>query len=83
MFGIGITTHTFVYSRIYCELFVYDQRGRYGSSHQCIWEERAGEESVLDLVSRDGRAGAGPGGGPGIGPADYRGYWFVRTVNRG
>ena len=35
--------------------------GGCGCGYRCIWEERAGEESVLDLVRRDGRAGAGPG----------------------
>ena len=29
-----------------------------------LWEERAGEESLLDLVRGDGQAGTGPGGGP-------------------
>jgi len=34
-----------------------------------IREERAGQESVLDAVHLDGRAGAGPGGGHGDGSA--------------
>jgi len=34
-----------------------------------IREERAGQESFLDPVHFDGRAGAGPGGGPGDGSA--------------
>ena len=48
-----------------------------------LWEERAGEESLLDLVRCDGRPRADPGGGPGDGAAGGWGYWFVRTVNRG
>jgi len=42
---------------------------------------RAGEESVLDIVRCDGRAGAGPGCGPGDCPAgggDYYGDGDVR-----
>jgi len=32
-----------------------------------IREERVGQESLLDLATLDGRAGAGSGGGPGDG----------------
>jgi len=48
-----------------------------------IREERANETSVLDLVRCDGRAGAGPGGGPGDSAAGGGDYWFVRAVNQG
>ncbi len=39
-----------------------------------LWEERAGEESLLDLVRCDGRPRADPGGGPGDGAAGGWGY---------
>ena len=46
------------------------------SGHGCrdrgVREERAGEESLLDLLHLDGRAGPGPGRGPGNSSADCR-----------
>ena len=46
------------------------------SAYDCIRQERAGEESILDFVRCDDRSGAGPGGGPGVRSAggwDYYG----------
>ena len=46
--------------------------GGYGCGDRGVREERAGEESLLDLLHRDGRAGPGPGRGPGDSSADCR-----------
>jgi len=44
-------------------------------------KERAGQESVLEIFYRDGRAGTGPGREPGDSSADFRDDYRYIVVN--
>ena len=46
--------------------------GGHGCRDRGVREERAGKESLLDLLHLNGRAGPGPGCGPGDSSADCR-----------
>lgn len=53
-----------------------DNPARDEGGHRCgdlyVWEERAGKESLLDLLHLDGWTGARPGAGSGDNSADCR-----------
>ncbi len=49
--------------------------GGHGCRDRGIREERADEECLLDLLHHDGRAGPGPGRGPGNSSTDCRDYY--------
>jgi len=59
--------------RVPAEIDSAGNEGGRGCDHNRVWEERAGQESVLDPVCGNGRSRAGPGRGPGDGAADHQG----------
>ena len=76
--------------RVPAEAYPAGYEGGHGCRDRGIREERAGQESLLDPVHLDGRAGPGPGRRPGDSSADSRADYgaggitpfFTRKISR-